>query len=72
MKKCPFRKKILRTDYNTYGTHGIPGFDYVEEFEECIGKECMSYYTYEAKPYWDAQNTTTYEECKLIDWRGEP
>lgn len=25
-----------------------------------------------AKPYWDAQNTTTYEECKLIDWRGEP
>lgn len=69
MKKCPFRKKILRTDYNTYGTHGIPDFDYVEEFEECIGKECMSYYTYEAKPYWDAQFKNTYEECKLMTRR---
>jgi hypothetical protein len=69
MKKCPFRKKILRTDYNTYGTHGIPGFDYVEEFEECIGEECMAHYTYSAKPYWDAQYEKDYDGCELMTRR---
>lgn len=69
MKKCPFRKIYYRDNYNLYGSKGFPGFDYVEDFQECIGKECMSYYTYEAKPYWDAQNTTTYEECKLMTRR---
>jgi len=40
--RCPFRKEYKRTDYNTYGS-GFPGFDYKEEFQECIGEECMAY-----------------------------
>lgn len=66
MKKCPFRKEYKRTDYNTYGMRGFPGFDYKENFQDCIGEECMAYYTYSAKAYWDAQYEKNYVGCKLM------
>lgn len=54
-KKCPFRKKYVRTDYNLYGNNGVPVFDYKENFQVCIGDECMAYYTY-----------GDYDCCKLM------
>ena len=66
MKKCPFRKKYARGDYKTYGSSGVPLCDYVENFQDCIGEECMAYYTYSAKPYWDAQYEKDYVGCKLM------
>ena len=69
MKMCPFRKRYTALSWY-YGADGSATPETTdEEFLECIGKECMSYYTYEAKPYWDAQFYNTYEECKLMTRR---
>ena len=45
MKKCPFKKIFIVEKYYTYGA-GFPMANYTkEEFDECIGKECMAYKT---------------------------
>lgn len=46
MKKCPFKKIFIVEKYYTYGAQGFPMANYTkEEFDECIGKECMAYKT---------------------------
>ena len=65
MKKCPFRKIITITEYRHIGNNVLPEQS-VEGFQECIGKECMAYYTYSATPYWDAQYEKDYDGCKLM------
>lgn len=45
-KKCPFRKRKIVTDYNLHGAGGFPMVKQTgENFEDCIGKECMAYKT---------------------------
>lgn len=43
MKKCPFRKWHIVTNYHLHG-HGAPMAERTrEDFDECIGKECMAF-----------------------------
>lgn len=42
-KLCPLRKKYIRSSFNLYG-QGVPAFDYIEEFDECIKDKCAAYY----------------------------
>ena len=65
MKKCPFRKDTWVMDFQWEGNYPLPAHTQ-EDFQECIGEECMAYYTYSAKPYWDAQYEKDYDGCKLM------
>lgn len=65
MKKCPFRKIITITEYRHTSNNVLPEQS-VEDFQECIGEECMAHYIYSAKPYWDAQYEKDYYGCKLM------
>lgn len=63
MKKCPFRKTIVTTDYHLHGS-GFPMPDVQEEiFCECIGEECMAFHTNQIAQY----HSTNY--CELT--KGE-
>ena len=66
MKKCPFRKLTEVTDYY-WGTSEAAPRIIMENFDDCIGKECMAYNKYSKKPYWDASGVETYERCLLMN-----
>lgn len=62
MKKCPFKKIYHRENYNLYGSEGFPAFDYIEDFQECIGDKCMAYYSKDV-----GLTTVRFEDkCKLM------
>ena len=66
MKRCPFRKMYHRADYNYYGS-GVPAFDYKEVFQECIGKECMAYYSEDV----GITKVEREDKCRLMEKKVE-
>ena len=61
-KKCPFRKQHQVTQTTMVGLTNIVPSCYEEEFLECIGEDCMAYYS------WVGDHTgIKYDNCKLIE-----
>ena len=59
--KCPFRKHYNCGDWNLAG-NGFPMVrEWIEDFDECLGKNCMAHYIVEK-----GEGVVEYR-CKLMD-----
>lgn len=65
-KKCPFRKQYQAPSYHLAGNNNVVIEVWDEEFQNCIGQDCMSFYT--QKHF--ISETQEYEDephCKLME-----